>query len=186
MKPAPPVTSAFTRRAYRRSQFGVTPQTGARLKPDPGSATSSDTRLVLDGRGPRGGEPQRETGRSLYRYPRDDAERGPLAGEREERADDRDARAGGPGPRCVHHRPPCEHDPAGADGEEKDEPDRPRVRQHLDVEVLDAPFAPRRRERLVDHVGELLARVGEVLLEHLGPGRALPPDAQDRVVLPDP
>ena len=76
--------------------------------------------------------------------------------------------------------------PDAPTSEQEHEADHPGVREHLDVEVLDAPLAPFRREREVDDVREALARVGDVRLEDLRARGALPADADDRVVLRDP
>ena len=108
------------------------------------------------------------------------------AAEREERADGDEA--GARGPRCggARRRAPREREPRRADEEQQREPDHACVREHLDVEVLDAPLAPFGREREVVDVREARARVVDVRLEHLRPRRALPADADDRVVLCDP
>ncbi|MBM2821686.1 MAG: hypothetical protein HW413_432 [Thermoleophilia bacterium] len=83
-------------------------------------------------------------------------------------------------------RPPGEDEPGRADSEQQQESDHTGVGEHLDVEVLDAPLATFRREREIDDVRKALARVGDVRLEDLRAGGALPADADDRVVLPDP
>ena len=86
----------------------------------------------------------------------------------------------------VGRRSPGEDEPGRADSEQQEESDHTGVGEHLDVEVLDAPLATFRREREVDDIGKALARVGDVRLEDLRPRGALPADADDRVVLPDP
>ena len=84
---------------------------------------------------------------------------------------------------CACRRAPGQREARGADEQQEREPDHAGVREHLDVEVLDAPFAILRREREVDDVGEARARVVDVRLEHLRARRALPADAEHRVVL---
>ena len=79
-----------------------------------------------------------------------------------------------------------EDQPSRTDHEQEHQPDHTGVGKHLDVEVLDAPLATFSRECEVDDIREPLARVRDVGLEHVWPRRALPANAQDRVVLPDP
>ena len=80
-----------------------------------------------------------------------------------------EAGPGRPRRRSARSRAPGQHEPGRPDEEEQREPDHSCVREHLDVEVLDAPLAPFRREREIDDVGEALARVRDVRLEDLGP-----------------